>query len=49
LAELALGNDVSELNLARLKNIQEQLSALSGMEAAVEGFGALSGRPRGSL
>jgi DNA primase len=49
LAELALGNDVSELNLARLKDIQEQLSALSGMEAAVEGFGALSGRPKGSL
>jgi len=49
LAELALGNDASELNLARLKDIQEQLSALSGMEAAVEGFGALSGRPSGSL
>ncbi len=49
LAELALGNDASELNLARLKDIQEQLSALSGMEAAVEGFGALSGRPGGSL
>jgi len=49
LAELALGNDASELNLARLKDIQEQLSALSGMEAAVEGFGALSGHPSGSL
>jgi DNA primase len=48
-AELALANDPSELNLARLKDIQEQLSALSGMEAAVEGFGALSGRPKGSL
>jgi DNA primase len=49
LAELALGKDDSELNLARLKDIQEQLSALAGMEAAVEGFGALSGRPSGSL
>jgi DNA primase len=49
LAELALGHDASELNLARLKDIQEQLSALSGMEAAVEGFGAQSGHPSGSL
>jgi DNA primase len=49
LAELALGNDASDLNLARLIDIQEQLSALSGIEAAVEGFGALSGRPKGSL
>jgi DNA primase len=49
LAEIALGNDPSDLNLARLKDIQEQLSALSGMEAAVEGFGTLSGRPNGNL
>jgi len=49
LAEVALGNDASELNLARLKDIQEQLSALSGMEAAVEGFGSSSGRPNGNL
>jgi len=49
LAELALGNDASELNLARLRDIQEQLSALSGMEAVVEGFGVSSGRFSGSL
>jgi len=49
LAELALGNDASELNLARLRDIQDQLSALSGMEAVVEGFGVSSGRFSGSL
>jgi DNA primase len=49
LAELALGKDFSEANLGRLKDIQAQLSALGGMEAAVEGFGAQSGRPSGTL
>jgi DNA primase len=49
LAELALGKDSSEANLGRLKDIQAQLSALGGIEAAVEGFGAQSGRPRGTL
>ncbi|MCL2385896.1 MAG: DNA primase, partial [Alphaproteobacteria bacterium] len=49
LAELALGKDSSEANLGRLKDIQAQLSALGGIEAAVEGFGVLSGRPVGSL
>jgi len=49
LAELALGNDASELNLARLRDIRDQLSALSGMEAVVEGFGVSSGRFSGSL
>ncbi|MFZ3328461.1 MAG: DNA primase [Methylocella sp.] len=49
LAELALGKDSSEVNLGRLKDIQAQLSALGGIEAAVEGFGAQSGRPRGTL
>jgi DNA primase len=44
LAELALGKDSSEVNLGRLKDIQAQLSALGGIEAAVEGFGAQSGR-----
>jgi DNA primase len=43
-AETALASDSSEINLARLKDIQEQLSALAGTEAAVEGFGAASGR-----
>jgi DNA primase len=49
LAELALGKDSSEANLGRLKDIQAQLSSLGGIEAAVEGFGAQSGRPRGTL
>ena len=49
LAELALGKDSSEANLGRLKDIQAQLSALGGIEAAVDGFGVQSGRPGGSL
>ena len=49
LAELALGKDSSEANLGRLKDIQAQLSALGGIEAAVEGFGAQSGRASGTL
>ncbi len=49
LAELALGKDFSEANLRRLKDIQAQLSTLGGIEAAVEGFGAQSGRPSGTL
>ncbi|WGJ15247.1 DNA primase [Methylocapsa sp. D3K7] len=49
LAELALGKDSSEANLGRLKDIQAQLSALGGIEAAIDGFGVQSGRPGGSL
>jgi DNA primase len=49
LAELALGKDSSEANLGLLKDIRAQLSALGGIEAAVEGFGAQSGRPSGTL
>ncbi|WP_036258503.1 DNA primase [Methylocapsa aurea] len=48
-AELALGMEASEANLGRLKDIQEQLLALGGTEAAVEGFGASSGRLGGPL
>jgi DNA primase len=44
LAELALGKEFSEANLARLKDIQEQLLTLGGTEAAVEGFGESSKR-----
>jgi DNA primase len=44
LAELALGKESSEANLARLKDIQEQLLTLGGTEAAVEGFGDSSKR-----
>lgn len=48
-AEAALAQDGNETNLARLIDIQEQLTALAGTEAAVEGFGAASGRPSGNL
>ena len=33
------------MNLARLRDIQAQLAAIEGTEAAIEGFGILSGRP----
>ncbi len=49
LAELALVKDSNEANLGRLKDIQAQLSALGGIEAAIEGFGVLSGHTGGSL
>ena len=48
-AENALAEAPSDANLARLKDIQEQLLALGGTEATIEGFGAASGRPGGSL
>ena len=48
-AEIALAGDPSDANLARLKDIQEQLQALGGMEATIEGFGAASGRSGGTL
>jgi DNA primase len=44
-AERALGEELSERNFARLQDVRRQLSALEGAEAAIEGFGALSGRP----
>jgi DNA primase len=43
-AELALGSAASEENFARLRDVQEQLAGLDGMEAEIEGFGASSGR-----
>jgi DNA primase len=46
-AEVALAQDASEVNLARLLDIREQLSALTGTEAMIEGFGAASGRQSG--
>jgi DNA primase len=49
LAELALGIEFSEANLGRLKGIQEQLLALGGTEASIDGFGAMSGHLGGSL
>jgi DNA primase len=49
LAEAALAGDSSEMNLARLKSIQDQLFVLAGTEAVIEGFGAASGRQSGIL
>jgi DNA primase len=49
MAELALGMDSSEANLGRLNDIREQLTALGGAEASIEGFGNLSGRRGGNI
>jgi DNA primase len=48
-AEMALGEDNSEANYARLCDVKARLSALDGTEALVEGFGASSGRTPRSL
>lgn len=47
--EARLAENASESDLARLRDIQTQLSALDGAEAALEGFGASSGRSTRSL
>jgi DNA primase len=43
-AELALGEDGSEANLAWLRDIKARLSEMDGTEALIEGFGESSGR-----
>jgi DNA primase len=43
-AELALGAEPSDANLAWLKDIQARLAEAEGTEALIEGFGELSGR-----
>jgi DNA primase len=48
-AEIALGEDANEQNLAKLREIQAELSGIEGREAAVEGFGLSSGRQGQSL
>ena len=48
-AEMALGQDNSEANYARLCDVKARLSKLDGTEALVEGFGASSGRTPRSL
>jgi DNA primase len=48
-AEMALGQDNSEANYARLCDVKARLSTLDGTEALVEGFGAPSGRIPRSL
>lgn len=43
-AEFALGQEDSELNLARLREIQAELAVLESQEAAIDTFGLMSGR-----
>ena len=48
-AELALGENASEVNLAWLRDVKARLSEVDGTEALIEGFGASSGRLQRSL
>jgi len=48
-AELALGQENTEANYTRLREVKARLSQLDGTEALIEGFGANSGRPARSL
>jgi len=43
-AELALGEEPSEANMAWLRDVSLRLESLEGTEAQIEGFGELSGR-----
>ena len=43
-AELALGDEASEANLAWLRDIKARLAEVDGIEAQIEGFGESSGR-----
>ncbi|WP_027551779.1 DNA primase [Bradyrhizobium sp. Cp5.3] len=43
-AELALGEDPSEANLAWLRDVKARMGEVDGIEALIEGFGELSGR-----
>ena len=48
-AEQALGQDASEANYLRLRDVKARLSGMEGTEALIEGFGASSGRGARSL
>ncbi len=48
-AEQALGQDASEANYLRLRDVKTRLSGIEGTEALIEGFGASSGRGARSL
>ena len=48
-AERALGEEPTDANLAWLRDVQGQLSALDGSEAQIEGFGLSSGRSSRSV
>ncbi len=43
-AEFALGQDATEANYLRLRDVKERLASMDGTEALVEGFGVSSGR-----
>jgi DNA primase len=43
-AELALGEEPSEANLAWLRDVKARMAEVDGTEALIEGFGQLSGR-----
>jgi DNA primase len=43
-AEQALGEDASETNYLRLRDVKARLEKMEGLEALIEGFGASSGR-----
>jgi DNA primase len=45
----ALGEDASETNYLRLRDVKDRLSQMDGTEALIEGFGASSGRGARSL
>ena len=42
---MALGQDNTEANYARLRDVKARLSTIDGTEALIEGFGDQSGRP----
>ena len=48
-AETALGQDNTETNYARLRDVKARLASIEGTEALIDGFGASSGRPARSL
>lgn len=48
-AELALGEDPSEANLAWLRDVKARMAEVDGTEALIEGFGELSGRVQKSV
>src|SRR5579885_705574 len=48
-AEQALGQDASEANYLRLRDVKARLARMDGTEAQIEGFGASSGRGVRSL
>ena len=48
-AELALGDEPTDANMAWLRDVSARLESLDGTEALIEGFGELSGRFRKSV